>query len=102
MSGPVSLTSLVSADALAPSLVAKGLGKAAASDKAYLFAKASRALIDAGVDAASDKIEDFFGQLFQHQEGLERKVAGMSDLTLEDSIARMTTWVRGMSEFQRK
>ncbi len=58
--------------------------------------------IAAGIDAASDKMEDFFGQLFQHQEGLERKVAGMSDLTLEDSIARMTTWVRGMSDFQRK
>jgi len=58
--------------------------------------------IAAGVDASADKIEDFFSQLFAHQEGLERKVSGMSDLTLEDSIARMTTWVRGMSDFQRK
>lgn len=58
--------------------------------------------IAAGVDAASGKIEDFFGQLFAHQEGLERKVASMNDLTLEDSINRMTTWVRGMAEFERK
>ena len=58
--------------------------------------------IAAGVDASAGKIEDFFSQLFAHQEGLERKVQSMPDLTLEDSINRMTTWVRGMSEFQRK
>ncbi len=58
--------------------------------------------IAAGVDASAAKTEEFFGQLFAHQEGLERKVQNMPDLTLEDSINRMTTWVRGMSDFQRK
>lgn len=58
--------------------------------------------IAAGVDGAADKIEDFFGQLFPFQEGLQRKVDDMPDLTLEDNINRMTTFVRGMSGFKRK
>ena len=58
--------------------------------------------IAAGIDEAREKTEDFFGQLFQHQEGLQRKIDNMPDLTLEDSISRMTTFIRGMSEFKRK
>ena len=58
--------------------------------------------IAAGIDEAADKMEDFFGQLFQHQEGLQRKVAAMPDLTLEDNLNRMVTFVRGMSDFKRQ
>ena len=58
--------------------------------------------IAAGIDEAADKMEDFFGQLFSHQEGLQRKVAAMPDLTLEDNLNRMVTFVRGMSDFKRQ
>lgn len=58
--------------------------------------------IAAGVDGAADKIEDFFGQLFAHQEGLQRKVDAMPDLTLDDSLNRMTTFIRGMADFKRQ
>ena len=57
--------------------------------------------IAAGIDEARPKMEQFFGELFSHQEGLQRKVAGMPDLTLEDNLNRMVTFVRGMSEFKR-
>lgn len=58
--------------------------------------------IAAGVDGAADKVEAFFEQLFPYQDALQSKVNTMPDLTLEDSINRMTTWVRGMAKFKPK
>jgi len=57
--------------------------------------------IAAGVDAAADDMEDFFSELLSFEEGLKRTVDAMPDTTLEDSIARATAWIRGMSEFSR-
>lgn len=56
--------------------------------------------IASGIDGAGDKVEAFFEQLFPYQDTLQRKLDVMPDLTLEDSINRMVTWVRGMSEFK--
>lgn len=58
--------------------------------------------IAAGVDGASAKVEDFFDQLFAYQAGIQAKLKTMPDLTLEDSINRMTTWVRDMAKFSKK
>ncbi len=58
--------------------------------------------IPAGVDAARKKVEEFAGQLLSYQDGLKKEVDRLPDLTLEDSINRMTTWVRGMSKFRKK
>jgi len=58
--------------------------------------------ISAGIDGAADKTEDFFAQLFAYQATLSGQLKGMPDLTLEDSISRMTTWVRGMAKFSKK
>jgi len=58
--------------------------------------------IAAGVDEAAGDIENFFGELFEHQDGLARDLENMPDLTLEDNINRMTQYVRGMAEFKRK
>jgi len=58
--------------------------------------------ISAGVDAAASKQGEFFGQLFDHQERLTSEINRMPDLTLEDSINRMTTFTRGMAKFRRK
>jgi hypothetical protein len=55
-----------------------------------------------GIDAAAAKTTDFFQQLFDYQSGLMQQVSTMPDMTLEDSISRMGTWVRGMAKFQRK
>jgi hypothetical protein len=57
--------------------------------------------IAAGVDAAEDKVESFFTELLPYQERLQSQVDGMPDVTLEDSINRMTAWARGMAEFRR-
>jgi len=58
--------------------------------------------IAAGIDSAHDKMVDFGGQLLDYESGLQKEVETMPDLTLEDSISRMTTWVRGMAKFTRK
>jgi len=58
--------------------------------------------ISSGIDAASVKTEDFFTQLFAYQDSIKPKIDAMPDLTLEDSISRMSTWVRDMAKFSKK
>lgn len=58
--------------------------------------------ISAGVDAANGKQVEFFGQLFEHQERLQQQLEGMPDLSLEDNINRVTTFLRGMADFRRR
>ena len=58
--------------------------------------------IAAGIDLAAAKTEDFFSQLFAYQDTIKGKLERMPDLTLEDSITRMTTWVRDMAKFSKK
>ncbi len=81
---------------------ASRVGSVSLEDWQRLMTEKGIGRIAAGVDEAADKIDDFFGQLFAHEDGLERKINAMSDLTLEDNIARMTEWVRGMANFKRK
>ena len=57
--------------------------------------------IAAGAQAAEGKMEAFFTQLLPFQENLSRTVDAMPDVTLEDSIQRMTAWTRGMADFRR-
>lgn len=54
-----------------------------------------------GASGAQPKVTNFASQLLPFQDTLVAQVKSMPDLTLEDSIARMTTFVRGMSKFQR-
>jgi len=58
--------------------------------------------IAGGIDGAKAKVIDFAGQLLPHVDSGVAKVKAMPDLTLEDSIARMTTMVRHMAEFKKK
>ena len=54
-----------------------------------------------GIDEAADKVQDFYSDLFPHIEAGQSKVNKMNDVTLEDSINRMTTFVRHMAGFKR-
>lgn len=54
-----------------------------------------------GVTGATPKVTEFATQLLSFQDGLQSQVKSLPDLTLEDSINRMTTWVRGMAKFKR-
>lgn len=57
--------------------------------------------ITQGVQGAQSKVADFASQLQPFQDSLRSQIDGMPDLTIEDSIARMNAWVRGMSKFRR-
>lgn len=57
--------------------------------------------IGQGAEEGKGKMEAYMREALPFMEELQRKIDAMPDLTLEDSIARMTTWIRGMSEFKR-
>ena len=57
--------------------------------------------IPAGAAAAHDKQVAFYGKLFAFEERLQAKVNAMPDVTIQDSVARATTWMLGMAEFDR-
>jgi len=58
--------------------------------------------ISGGIDAARDKVRDFATQLLPAVSSAQDKVKGLPDLTLEDSINRMTTFIREMAKFKKK
>ena len=58
--------------------------------------------IAAGADAAVPAMEVFFAELADYQATIDRELAGMPDINLEDSIARATVQIRRMSEFARR
>jgi len=55
-----------------------------------------------GIDEAAPKVRAFASDLLPYIDNLKATVDKLPDTTLEDSINRMTTFVRGMSKFQRK
>lgn len=57
--------------------------------------------IAAGIDAAKDKTIAFAEQLLPHIDRGQTKLAGMADVTLDDNINRMTTFVRHMADMKR-
>lgn len=57
--------------------------------------------ITQGVQGAQSDVADFAGQLLSYQDQIKSEIERMPDLTLEDSINRMTAWVRKMSQFKR-
>lgn len=58
--------------------------------------------IGAGVDEAHDKLVNFYGEMFPYQDNLKAQIVKLPDITLEDNINRMTTFIRGMAKFKRK
>ena len=57
--------------------------------------------IAAGIDGAKDKVVAFAEVLLPHIDRQQAKIKAMPDVTLDDNINRMTTFIRGMSEFKR-
>jgi len=57
--------------------------------------------ISAGVDEATDDFEEFMGELLPHIEEGKKTIEKMPDVTLEDNIRRMETFIRHMAKFKR-
>lgn len=54
-----------------------------------------------GIDASAAKVTSFAEKLLPAIDAAQAKVKTMPDMTLEDSINRMTTMVREMSKFHK-
>jgi len=80
----------------------KGLKRVSLSDWKSKAADVGVGRIAAGIDAAASKVQSFAGELLPHIDAVKAQVDKMPDVTLEDSINRMTTFIRGMAKFQRK
>lgn len=57
--------------------------------------------IAAGIDGASEKVVAFAEQLLPHIDREQAKIKAMPDVTLDDNINRMTSFIRGMANFKR-
>ena len=57
--------------------------------------------IAAGLDAAAPKVKEFAAQLLPHIDKVQGEIKNMPDVSLEDNINRMTTFIRGMAKFKR-
>lgn len=57
--------------------------------------------LQAGVQAAQPKVQQFAVELLAHIDSVQGELQNMPDLTLEDNIQRMVHNVRRMSEFKR-
>jgi len=57
--------------------------------------------IAAGIDAASAKVVAFAEDLLPHIDRGRDKIKAMPDVTLDDNINRMTSFIRHMSELKR-
>ena len=57
--------------------------------------------IAAGIDGAHSKQVDFYGKLLPAVDAARTKVEAMPDISLEDNINRMTTYIREMSKFKK-
>lgn len=56
--------------------------------------------ISDGVDNATPKMVQYGTALIEHQNRLLTQLDQLPNVTLEDSIRRMTTWVRGMAQME--
>ena len=57
--------------------------------------------IASGINAAKAKVIAFAEELLPHIDAGTAKLATMPDITLEDNIARMTSFIRHMADFKR-
>lgn len=81
---------------------AKNVGKVTLEEWKTKMADKGIGRIPEGIDGAKEKVINFAGQLLPHIDAGLAKLEGMADLTLEDSITRMTTMVRHMAKFKKK
>jgi uncharacterized lipoprotein YddW (UPF0748 family) len=58
--------------------------------------------IASGIDAARPKVVAFATELINYENTVLAEIDRMPELTIEDSIARATQWIRRMAAFTRR
>ena len=80
---------------------AAGLGRVSLQEWKDKADKVGVNRVAAGIDAAAAKMTAFAEQLLPHIDREVAKISAMPDITLDDNINRMTSFIRGMSNFKR-
>lgn len=57
--------------------------------------------VASGIDGAAAKVEAFASELLPHVDSGVAEINRLPDVTLEDNINRMTTFIRHMAKFKR-
>lgn len=57
--------------------------------------------VSSGIDEAAPKVIEFASELLPYIDSAKAKIEKMPDVTLEDNISRMTSFIRDMSKFKR-
>lgn len=81
---------------------AAGLNRVSLEDWKQAAVEKGSARIAAGVQGAIGKQEAYYAEVFPYLETLQREIAAMPDLTIEDSIARAAHFMRSMNEFKNR
>lgn len=81
---------------------ANGLKRVSLEDWKSKMTELGVSRVSGGLDANKAKVEQFASQLLPHIEAGQKAIEKLPDVTLEDSISRMTTFIRHMSKFVRK
>ena len=79
----------------------KGLNRVSLEDWKKSMIEKGVGRVSAGVDASKDKLVSFYSELLPFQADLSKKIENLPDLTVEDSIQRSATWIRGMANFRK-
>ena len=80
----------------------KGLEKYSLEDWKRDMKEKGITRISQGVDSADAKMTEFYDWLLPRVEDGKRKIDAMPDVSLEDNIARMTTYIRHMADKKYK
>lgn len=78
-----------------------GLARVSLPDWKQAMIQKGMPRIQAGVTQAQPKMQAFMEQMLPYQDRLSATIDAMPNVTIEDSIARMTAQVRGMVAFNR-
>jgi len=81
---------------------AKGLTRVGVDDWKKAMIDKGVGRVAAGIDGAAEKVEAFAAELLPHIDRGKTEIERLPDVTLEDNINRMTTFVRHMAKFTRK
>lgn len=57
--------------------------------------------VSQGIEGAKDKVIAFYSEFLPHLDKIQEELKKMPDLTLEDSISRVTHQIRRASQFKR-
>lgn len=81
---------------------AAGLNRVSLEDWKRAMVEKGVNRVASGIDGAAPKVEAFASQLLPHVDAGVGTIKRLPDVTLEDNINRMTTFIRHMSKFKRK